>query len=341
MLFFILQEAQQFKNKAELSLILTKGEMMSNTVSRRFILKAAVIGSCYSVACSSLPVMAWAGDIAAVQHPMMKPEKYTTQGRCPNCGMNLNMWARTRHEFTNSEGTFSTCSIRCLADMSANLNEKPTQVQAAVYLHPERMIAVENAFYLIGSTAKGTMTMKSKIVFESREAAEKFAASAGGKIVDFDGAVAMASKELSVSRSKIEAKRKKKGKIVDPGPEVRCPVCGMYPARYPEYRCQLTTGGGKQHHFCSSQCLVHFQTDPKKYIKDVTPVKSIWVTVFPEGGSEYAMGLHYLVGSSIMGPMGKEALPYRNRAAAVQSAQKNGGKVVRFKDLTPALLMAE
>ena len=251
------------------------------------------------------------------------------------------MWARTRHEFTNSEGEFSTCSIRCLADMAANSNEQPTHVKVAVYLQPEKMIAAEKTFYLIGSSANGTMTMKSKIAFESKEVAEEFAGKAGGKVVGFNGAMAMATKELSMSRSKIEAKRKKKGKIADPGPEVRCPVCGMYPARYPEYRCQISTADGKQLHFCSSQCLVSFQADPNKYVKDAAKTKSIWVTVFPDGDSEYAMGLHYLVGSSLMGPMGKEALPYRNKAAALKSAQENGGKVVRFKALSPALVMGE
>jgi len=60
-------------NRAEIKM--SKGAMMKNGISRRVILKAAVIGSCYSVACSSLPLMAWAGDDPSVQHPMMKPKK--------------------------------------------------------------------------------------------------------------------------------------------------------------------------------------------------------------------------------------------------------------------------
>lgn len=309
--------------------------------SRRFVLKAAVISSCYGVACSALPVMAWAEDFHGVEHPMKNPGNYTTKGRCPNCGMNLNMWARTRHEFSNSEGQFAVCSIRCLADMSANADEKAANVKVAAYLEPEKMLAAEQAAYLVGSKAQGTMTMKSKIAFTSKEAAEEFSAQAGGKLVDFNGALAMASKELSMSRPKIEAKRKKKGKIEDPGPNARCVVCGMYPARYPAHRCQLSTADGKRYHFCSTQCLVNFQASPNEYVKDVVKIKSTWVTVFPEGDSEYAMGLYYLVGSSIMGPMGKEALPYRNKAAAAQSAQENGGKVVRFKGLSPVLLMGK
>lgn len=316
-------------------------DIIEKGVSRRFILKAAVIGSCYSAATLSLPIMSWADNSVSVQHPMMKPKKYTDKGRCPNCGMNLNMWARTRHEFSHHEGEFATCSIRCLADMSQNSGDKAMDVKVALYLQPEKMIASEQAFYLVGSSANGTMTMKSKIAFESLAAAEEFASKAGGIIVDYTGALKLATKELSMSRSKIEAKRKKKGKITDPGTDERCSVCGMYPVRYPEFRSQLTTSNGQQLHFCSSQCLINFKANPKEYVKNAGKIKSIWVTVYPDGGSEYAMGLYYLVGSSLMGPMGREALPYRNKSEALESAKKNGGKVVRFKDLHPALLMGK
>ncbi len=310
-------------------------------ISRRVLLKAAVIGSCYSVASSSLPFVAWSKESHAIEHPMRKPGHYTDKGHCPNCGMNLNMWARTRHEFTNSEGEFATCSIRCLADMSANAGEKPSKVKVALYLQPDKMLPVEQVAYLVGSTATGTMTMKSKIAFASKKEAEKFAANHGGKVVAYTEALATATKELNMSRPKIEAKRKKKGKIADPGPEVRCPVCGMYPARYPGFRSQISTADGKHHHFCSSQCLVAYQADPRQYLKETAKTTSIWVTVFQENSSEYAMGLYYLVGSSIMGPMGKEAVPYRNKSAAAASALKNGGKVVHFKELNPPLVMAQ
>lgn len=309
--------------------------------SRRVVLKAALVSSCYGVACSALPVMAWAEDFHGVEHPMKNPAKYTTKGRCPNCGMSLNMWARTRHEFSNSEGEFAVCSIRCLADMSNNTGEKAANVKVADYMEPENMLAAEQAAYVVGSKAKGTMTMKSKIAFPTGEAAEEFSAKAGGKVVAFDGALQMASKELGMSRPKIEAKRKKKGKIEEPTADARCLVCGMYPARYPAHRCQLSVADGKRYHFCSTQCLVNFQANSKEYVKGGVKTRSTWVTVFPDGGTEYAMGLYYLVGSSIMGPMGKEALPYRNKAAATKAASENGGKVVRFKGLSPALVMGE
>ncbi|MEN8198668.1 MAG: nitrous oxide reductase accessory protein NosL [Thermodesulfobacteriota bacterium] len=307
--------------------------------SRRLLLKGAAMASCYGMILSALPTIAWGGKGHSIEHPMHKPDHYTDKGRCPNCGMNLNMWARTRHEFSNSEGEFSTCSIRCLADMAVGSGEKAENVKVALYLEPEKMVAAQEASYVIGSAAAGTMTMKSKIAFASTAAAEEFAAGHGGKVASFQETLAAASKELSMSRSKIEAKRTKKGKIAEPGQEERCPVCGMYPARYPAFRSQLTTTDGKHHHFCSSQCLVAYQADPGQYVQGAGKTKSVWVTVYPDGDTEYGMGLYYLVGSSILGPMGREALPFRNKAAAMKSGSEKGGKVVRFKELTPKLVM--
>lgn len=275
----------------------------------------------------------------SIEHPIHHPPKYTDKGRCPNCGMMLNMWARTRHEFSNSEGTHSTCSIRCLADMSRNSGEHPGNTKVALYLHPEKMIAADKAFYVISSSAKGTMTMKSKIAFLTEEEAKSFIGEYGGKIVNFAAALAAATRELDLSRAKIEGKRKKKGKILEPTAKTRCLVCGMYPAKFPKHRAQVSMADGSHHHFCSNQCLVHFMADQKKYLKTVEKVKSIWVTVYPDGGYEYAMGLYYLVGSNILGPMGKEALPYRSKSDADSAAGEHGGSVIHFKALTPAKIL--
>lgn len=311
-------------------------------ITRRTLLKYSLsTGALLTVSSSFSPFLMAQTQATGIEHPLKNPKIYTEKGRCPNCGMMLNMWARTRHEFSDSEGTHSTCSLRCLADMVTSSGENPSTVKVALYLHPEKMVAAEKAFYVIGSSAKGTMTMKSKIAFLTEKEAGNFVGEYGGKVVDFSTALAAATKELSVSRAKIEGKRKKKGKISDPSPESRCMVCGMYPARYPGHRCQVATADGKHHHFCSSQCLVQYTANPKEYQKNPAKIKSIWVTVYPDGGYEYAMGLYYLVGSGILGPMGKEALPFRSKTAAEESAKENGGTVLRFKALTPAKIMGK
>lgn len=85
--------------------------------------------------------------------------------------------------------------------------------------------------------------------------------------MDFKDALGAATAELDASRPRIEANRKKKGKIKEPGAEDRCVVCGMYPAKYPNFDAQISTKEGEVLHFCSSQCLVKFRAEPATYLK--------------------------------------------------------------------------
>ena len=139
---------------------------------KRFILILLVLLFAASVVTISAmeekkPAMTAAEKIPDIEHPMQSPKMYSETMKCPNCGMMINMWARTRHSFHHPEGDLTTCSIRCLADKSVSSGAEAENVQVAVYIDPDRMIPAESASYVIGSTAPGTMTMKSKIAFFS------------------------------------------------------------------------------------------------------------------------------------------------------------------------------
>ncbi len=142
------------------------------------------------------PSLAGSAKTPNVAHPIVTAHVYTKHLRCVNCGMKLNMWARTRHEFTLSSGEYQVCSIHCVAEMARQKQETPQNVKVAVYLEPETMIAAEQASYVVGSTALGTMSAVSIIAFASGEAAQSFAAEYGGKIMSFTEALAKASAEL-------------------------------------------------------------------------------------------------------------------------------------------------
>ena len=287
----------------------------------------------------SQPAMTTAKEIPDIEHPMMKPKMYSKIMRCPNCGMMINMWARTRHSFHHPEGDFTTCSIRCMADKAVSSGAEPSTAQVALYLDPDKMIPVENATYVVGSTAPGTMTMKSKIAFADKSAAEKFASSYGGQVKDFQSTFAAAKMELPKSRMLIDKKRKKTGKIKEPTEKDVCTVCGMYPERHPKHHNQIWAMDGRTLHFCSTQCMVNFNADPKKYLKDPVKTKMAWVTLFSDGMYESAFGAYYVVGSKVDGPMGREAIPFKLKKNAEEFVSANGGKIVSFPQLTPALIM--
>nr|MBF0220845.1 nitrous oxide reductase accessory protein NosL [Desulfobulbaceae bacterium] len=272
-----------------------------------------------------------------IMHPMKNPKMYTKTMECPNCGMMINMWARTRHSFSNHEGEFETCSIRCLADLSAKAGEKPENVKVAVYTEPEKMVSAHEAVYVVGSSAKGTMTMKSKIAFADKESAEKFVGQYGGEIQGFEATLKNATMEVDKMRAQIQSNRMGKGKISEPVAATSCSLCGMPPASFPAHRSQLTTTDGENLHFCSSKCLVNYVDEHKDSVKP----QASWVTVYPDGDYEFVKGLYYVVGSSVMGPMGPEALPFRKKADAEALIAKQGGRIVRWSALTPEAIVVK
>ena len=309
------------------------------TVLFAFMVADGTVSSLFAME-KSQPEVTTAKQAPDIEHPLKKPKKYSKTMRCPNCGMMINMWARTRHSFHHPEGDLTTCSIRCLADKTVSSGADPANVQVAVYLDPDKMVAVEKAVYVIGSTAPGTMTMKSKIAFADRGSAEQFISSYGGQIVDFQGAFAAAKMELPESRMLIDKKRKKTGKIKEPTEKDVCTVCGMYPARYPKYHSQIWAMDGSTLHFCSTQCMVNFNADPLKYVDEpAAKTKMAWVTLFSDGMYESAFGTYYVIGSQVNGPMGREAIPFKLKKSAEEFVKVNSGKIVSFPQLTPALVM--
>ncbi len=54
---------------------------------------------------------------------------------------------------------------------------------------------------------------------------------------------------------------------------------------------------------------------------------------------ESAFGAYYVVGSQFNGPMGREAVPFKLKKDAEEFVRGNGGKIVSFPQLTPAMVM--
>ena len=118
-----------------------------------------------------------------------------------------------------------------------------------------------------------------------------------------------------------------------------CPVCNMYPARYPKSKCQIMSKANNMYHFCSTQCLFEFLKNAKKYAKSEVKPVLIWVTDYPSGSWIGAQAAYYVVGSKVQGPMGHEAFAFDKKKAAEEFAEKEGGKVLVFSRVGPDKIM--
>ena len=160
---------------------------------RKTVILLAALALAGIILTPSMPLAA--EESCQIPHPISPPDP-KFKGQCPNCGMVRAMWARTWMTFENSEGTSEVCSLHCLADVARKSGEAPRHVQVALYTRPEAMQPAQHAFFVVGSSARGTMTMQSKIAFANQNAANRFIQSCGGEVASFTEAFTLARQEI-------------------------------------------------------------------------------------------------------------------------------------------------
>ena len=123
--------------------------------------------------------------------------------------------------------------------------------------------------------------------------------------------------------------------------DARCPVCGMYPARFPRWAAQVIFRDGYAHYFDSPVDLFVFLQRVDRYNRRYTlgDVAASHVTDFETGQWIEAKNAVFVHGSSVFGPMRDADLPaFASRKAADGFARSRGGKVLTFSQVTPELL---
>ena len=283
----------------------------------------------------STPVLS-ASDRFQVDHPLVPPSKEFS-GQCPLCGMARSMWARTWMEFNETDGVSEVCSFHCLADLTVKAGVAPKNIRLAVYHAPQATVDSGSATIVIGSSAKGTMSPKSKIVFADVQEAKTFTKIHGGEIASFRTALNTACTDLAGKNDMLVKKRLKKGKIIEPGAADRCTVCEMYPSRYPRNKCQIQTSDRTIHHFCSTQCLFTLLKKPEEYLKSEFKLQLIWVVDYLSGKWISGRAAYYIVGAKdVYGPMGFEAFPFYKKSDAESFVRNSGGNILLFGQVTVA-----
>lgn len=113
---------------------------------------------------------------------------------CPRCGMNLPKYYKTNHSASLDGKTYQYCSIHCLQDhlYDGVSLKNPLVVDVATL----KFIDATKAYYVVGSSVKGTMSRVSKYAFATKERAELFQKENGGEIIDFYQALEVAKKDF-------------------------------------------------------------------------------------------------------------------------------------------------
>ena len=124
-------------------------------------------------------------------------------------------------------------------------------------------------------------------------------------------------------------------------PTDKCPVCGMFVAKFPDFVDQIVFKDGTHAFFDGVKDMMKYYFDLTKYNpgKTKADIAAIFVTDYYTLKLCDGLNAWYVVGSDVYGPMGKELMPFKYEAAAKEfKVDHKGTGILSFQDITPALI---
>ena len=128
-----------------------------------------------------------------------------------------------------------------------------------------------------------------------------------------------------------------------PAPQAKdkCPVCGMFVGKYPDWVATATFTGSGTLFFDGAKDFFTYYHSMQKYTPErkQASIAAIYVNDYYSLKPVDARQAYFVIGSDVFGPMGKELVPFGrlNDANAFLKDHK-GRKVLRFSDVTPGVL---
>ena len=126
-----------------------------------------------------------------------------------------------------------------------------------------------------------------------------------------------------------------------PTKEDKCPVCGMFTYRYPDFLASITYADGHKVFFDGAKDMFKYYFNLQKYApgRSVIQIAHIFVTEYYDMNGLDARKAFYVVGSDVYGPMGHELIPFASRSdAEAFFKDHNGRRVLTFETITPAVI---
>ena len=133
------------------------------------------------------------------------------------------------------------------------------------------------------------------------------------------------------------ASAKAEGKPVVASKADKCPVCGMFVAKYPDFLAQIIFADGTYALFDGPKDMFKYYFNIKKYnaAKDPSEVAFIYVTDYYGTAPIDGRKAWYVVGSDVFGPMGRELMPFVQETDAKEFMKDHyGKKLISFGDVT-------
>ncbi len=123
----------------------------------------------------------------------------------------------------------------------------------------------------------------------------------------------------------------------------KCPVCGMFVTKYPDWTALVLFKDGSHAFFDGPKDMFKYILDLKLYnpSKTAADVNDAWVMDYYTVLPIHAKKAWYVMGSHVFGPMGNELIPFSNESDAKEFTKDHmGKKILRFPDVTLDIVKA-
>jgi nitrous oxide reductase accessory protein NosL len=130
-------------------------------------------------------------------------------------------------------------------------------------------------------------------------------------------------------------------KPVAPSPRDKCPVCGMFVAKYPDFVAETIHRDGSYAVFDGAKDLFKYLMNPGAYAPSRKPpdIRAVYVTDYYSLKLIDGKRAWYVIGGDVYGPMGRELIPFAVEAEAKEfQADHKGKRILRFDEVTADVL---
>jgi nitrous oxide reductase accessory protein NosL len=138
-----------------------------------------------------------------------------------------------------------------------------------------------------------------------------------------------------------QAGREAAGPPAKPTAANKCPVCGMFVAGYQDFLAAVAFQDGAVAYFDGCKDMFRFLHDAARYApgRSRSDVAAVWATDYYSLKWIDGAGAFFVRGSDILGPMGRELIPFAKGEEAKGFMKDHKGiALLRFADVTPQVL---
>lgn len=128
---------------------------------------------------------------------------------------------------------------------------------------------------------------------------------------------------------------------VQPSKKDKCPVCGMFVYKYPDWLAEIIFKDESVEFFDGAKDLFKYYFNINKYSsgKNKKNITNIYVMEYYDMNQIDAKKALFVMGSDIYGPMGHELIPFATEEDARAFMKDHKGKrILRFEAITPMVI---